>query len=209
VRVNQRETKANEGRQVGQRGFSVTELMVVVVIGIVLTAAAMMQLNPALQQQRANAGADEVKSTLRLARETAVSDRRTVQVTFTNKNTISLYELAPGTTTLGAAFLTVPIEGTVQFMTFQGETDTPDGFSPTITVPDGVFFAGVDGGPTSGMMFQSDGTFTNGNGTPINGTVFLGVLNVTSSMRAVTVLGNTGRVTLWRVQSTGTTTTWF
>jgi hypothetical protein len=55
------------------------------------------------------------------------------------------------------------------------------------------------------MEFQSDGTFTDGSGNPINGTVFLMVANVKNSGRAVTVLGNTGRIRGWQYNTNG----WF
>jgi hypothetical protein len=68
-----------------------------------------------------------------------------------------------------------------------------------------VYFGGLDGGPTSGMMFQSDGTFTDGNGNPISGTLFIGVPRLPSTARAVTILGNTGRIKAYRSVGAG----WF
>jgi type II secretory pathway pseudopilin PulG len=205
--VNKREANSKPQRGIAS-GFSLVESMVVLMVGIIIAAAAVIQLNPMLQETRANTAADQVKSTLRLARETAVSARRTVVVQFTNPNKISLYELTPGSSVLGAPILTQVLEGNAQFMTFSGEKDTPDGFSPTITVPHGIFFAGVDGGPTGGMEFQSDGTFTNSTGNPISGTVFVGESNFTASMRAITVMGYTGRVRMWRSTGKMSTTGW-
>ena len=47
--------------------------------------------------------------------------------------------------------------------------------------------------------FQSDGEFLDGaTFLPINGTVYLGVTGQTSTARAVTVLGTTGRVRGWK-----------
>jgi hypothetical protein len=66
-------------------------------------------------------------------------------------------------------------------------------------------FNGISGGPGSGMMFQSDGTFTDGNGNPINGTVFLMAPGTANSARAVTVLGNTGRIRAFKANGAG----WF
>ena len=89
-------------------------------------------------------------------------------------------------------------------MTFAGMPDTPDTFG----VPgggSGIMFGSVTGGPPSGMEFQSDGTFTDGTGVPINGTVFMGITNIPASARAVTVLGNTGRIRGYH----GTGTGWF
>jgi prepilin-type N-terminal cleavage/methylation domain-containing protein len=65
-----------------EQGFSMIEMMVVIAIIMVIAAMAIVQLQPALQQNRATAAAAEVKSALRQGRETAVSARRTVQVQF-------------------------------------------------------------------------------------------------------------------------------
>jgi hypothetical protein len=65
-------------------------------------------------------------------------------------------------------------------------------------------FNSISGGP-SGMMFQSNGSFTDSTGNPINGTVFLIATGVNNSARAVTVLGNTGRIRSYRNSTSG----WF
>jgi len=51
------------------------------------------------------------------------------------------------------------------------------------------------------MMFQSDGTFVGPTGALLNGTVFLGMLNEPSTARAVTLVGATGRIRMWRNNS--------
>jgi hypothetical protein len=198
-------------------GFSTIELMITMLILLVVVGMAVVQLQPTLQQIQANAGMDEVKSTLRQARELAISDRRTIVVQFLNAaastacppdgntfNCIALTQMvvtpgtppAPATQSLAASpFLVFPIESRVQLLSFSGEPDTPDGFiggSPT--PPNGLYFASTAGAPPSGMAFQSDGTFTDGNGNPINVSVFIGEAGIPTSARAITVLGNTGRV---------------
>jgi prepilin-type N-terminal cleavage/methylation domain-containing protein len=201
-------SQTRNGKPRRHRGFSMIETMVVVVIGTVLTAAAIVQLNQVLQEQQATAASDQVKSTLRLARETAVSTRRIIVVQFINKNQISLFELTPGSSVLGTAIITTTLGGASEFITYSAEVDTPDGFSPSLRVPDGIYFAGVDGGPTGGMEFQPDGTFTNSTGNPINGTVFLGEPGFISSARAVTLLGYTGKIHSWRPTGNGSATGW-
>jgi len=178
-----------------ERGSSLVELAVATIIILTISAMAILQMWPAQQQSQATAGLDAVKSTLRLARETAISQRRTIVVEFVGTNTIKLFQMVvvagtpPVVTMASAPFLTIPIENTVQFMTFSGEVDTPDKFGLP-TVPSGISFPGAVGNP----QFQSDGTLTDSNGTPINGTVFLSVPGTTSATGAVTVMGNTGRI---------------
>jgi hypothetical protein len=206
-------------------GFSIIELLTVCIIAMTVMGMALLQIQPMWQQFQANAGFDQVKSTLREARETAISQRRTIIVQFMTPaagttclptssvlNCIGLTQVTvvagtpPTQVQAAAPFLTIPIENGVQFLTFSGEPDTPDAFigAPPVA-PNGVYTGSAAGLPTSGIQFQSDGTLTNGNGTPVNITVFVGVANIPTTARSVTVLGNTGRVSPYR----GTGKAWF
>lgn len=200
----------------GMRGFTVLELLATVLIIFVATAMAVIQLQPQWQQIQVDAGKDQVKSTLRQARELAISERRTIAVQFLNAgatscpssggvfNCIALTQMvvtagippAPATQALaGSPFFVLPIENRVQLLSFSGEPDTPDGFIGAAPAPpNGIYFGSTAGVPPSGMAFQSDGTFTDGNGNPINLSIFIGETGIPTSARAITVLGNTGRV---------------
>lgn len=214
----------NERTQKSQKGFSVLELMIVTIVIFIIAAFAVLQLQPAWQQIQANAALNQVKSTLRQAREMSISQRRTIIVQFVAAPTAScpgtgnvFYCIAltqmvvtPGNPPTQAAaanpFLVLPIEGNVKLMTFAGEPDTPDAFiGVNPTPPQGLYTGGTAGAPTSGLQFQSDGTFTNGNVNPVNLTIFLGETKIPTTARAVTILGNTGRVTWYQ----GTGTAWF
>jgi hypothetical protein len=111
---------------------------------------------------------------------------------------------SPPTQSLAASpFLVMPIESHVQLLSFSGEGDTPDGFIGAAPTPlNGLYTGSSIGAPTTGMEFQSDGTFTDGNGNPINVSVFIGETGIPTTAPAVTVLGNTGRV--FAYHSTGT-----
>jgi len=175
------------------RGFTLIETLIVILMSMTLMAISIFQLQPAMRLFRSRAATDHVKSTLRQARELAISERRSVVIQFVANNTIQLFQVVePANTIASTPFLTVPLESGGQFLTLSGETDTPDGFG--IPSTGGIEFGGISGGPTTGMQFQSDGTFTDGSGNPINGTVFLGSPSDNSTAGAVTVLGNTGRV---------------
>ena len=131
---------------------------------------------------------------MRQGRETAISARRTVQVQFftglpcTAGYACVVADQAGSAGQYPTVILTLPIESSVQFMQFPGELDTPDAFGNAAPIT----FGGVAGGPLV-MEFQSDGSFTDGNGNVINGTVFLGIANYPQSPTAVTILGGTGR----------------
>jgi type II secretory pathway pseudopilin PulG len=185
------------------------EMLVVIAISMVIAAIAIIQARPALMQINANNAKDEVQGALRQARETAISDRRDVQVEFlTNPpanpagSYVRLTRLG-GLCCANTVILMMPISNSVIFTTFLGEPDSPDGFGNG----GAIFFGGVTGGPPAGMMYHSDGTFTAlGTGIPINGTVFLAVPNQPTTSRAITILGATGRVRSYHISGT---TTWF
>jgi Tfp pilus assembly protein FimT len=208
-----------------ESGFSMIELCMVCIIAVVVMAMSIVQLQPTWQQFEANAGFDQVKGTLRQARELAISERRTIVVQFLTPTAstpcppsgsvaicVALTQMVvtagtpPTVNQATNPFLVVPIENRVQLISFTGEPDTPDAFIGVApTVPNGIYSGSTAGAPNSGIQFQSDGTMTNGNGTPINLTLFLGVRTIPTTARAVTVLGNTGRVSPWR----GTGVAWF
>jgi type II secretory pathway pseudopilin PulG len=179
-----------------ERGFTMVETLVVVFMSVVLMSITVFQFRPSMQMYGVRAATDQLKSILRQGRELAISQRRTVVVTFTGSNTINLFQvLEPTNVVASTPFLSLSLQAGTQFGTLAitpAEPDTPDGFGIPATT--GVEFGGVVGGPPTGMEFQSDGTFTDGTGNPINGTVFIAVPNVITTAGAVTILGNTGRV---------------
>jgi type II secretory pathway pseudopilin PulG len=207
-----------------ESGFSIIELLTVVLIVFVVCSMAILQLQPTWQQLQANAGMDQIKASMRQARETAISQRRTIVMTLpaaavaTNcpaSNGVyycaEFYQMVVSGTPPTAVqalqpYLTLPFSNNVQLLSFAGEPDTPDAFvGAGPSVPTGIYAGGVAGAPTSGMQFQSDGTFTDGNGNPIDLSIFLGIQNIPTSARAITILGNTGRVSAYH----GTGVAWF
>jgi len=184
-----------------QFGFSTLELTFVIVTSLAVMAMSVIQMQPFLQQTQANSAQQQLKESLRQARETAISDRRTIVVKFTGTKTTAFYTVAePSNTVSTTPYLTLVLPGAAMFSTLSGEIDTPDSFGKPAS--GGIEFGGVTGTPTAGVEFQSDGTFTDGNGNPINGTIFLALPNVLTSARAITILGNTGRIKVYRYTGT-------
>lgn len=214
------EPTLKQGAHRQHSGYTLIEAVMVIAVIATVASIAIIRLEPYLQQSQATAGLDQVKTVLRQARETAVSQRRTIVVQFASTqastpcplaanvfNCIELYQMVvsgtpPSTVQAANPYMTVPIEGNIQFITYTGEVDTPDGFGIS-TATNGIEFGGIGGGPTTGMQFQSDGTFTDGNGNLINGTVFLGFKNMPASAGAVTVLGGTGRIRTYHGTGSG------
>jgi len=173
------------------------EVMIAVAVIMVISAMAIVQMQPTVQQSRANAGMSEALSALRVAQSYAVSYRRFVQVSFPNYPSVGANQIQvtiKNSMTPNAGndviFATYALEGSVTFQLAAGMPDTPDAFGNSTAVN----FGGVDGGPAAGMFFQPDGTFVNATGAYVNGSMFLGVTSFASAARAVTILGSTGRV---------------
>jgi type II secretory pathway pseudopilin PulG len=188
------------------------ELSVVIGIILIIFGIAIAAFQPALQAARFDAGMREVLDQLRQAREYSLANRRYVQVTFPTvagptgpEYEVVLTELNSLTAGGGAAnpvLSTTPIQFPEQFYVYPGYVDTPDAYGNN----GAIYFGGTIGGPAAGMIFQSDGELVSAATLqPINGTVFLGVPGNPLSIRAITVLGSTGRVRGWR----GADARWF
>lgn len=169
-------------------GFTVTEL--VATAGIIATMAAMatMVMPGALTSARADGGSARLISELRVAREQAITQRRTVQVLFTTPNRLVVRRVevpGPGTTVLS----NIQLEEGMTFLLFAGLPDTPDAFGRA---------SATSFGTATTLAFTSEGSFVDQNGDPVNGTIFLGRPNQPTSARAITVFGPTALVRNWR-----------
>jgi prepilin-type N-terminal cleavage/methylation domain-containing protein len=188
-----------------ERGFSLIEMSVVIMLILIISAMALIAYVPTLQDARFDSAMKEVVDQMRQAREYAITNRRYVQVTFPTVvvGGITQYQvvmqvrndLTAGAGAVNPILSTVPIQSPAQYYVFATAPDTPDAFGKSAP----VVFEGLTNGPVGGMLFQSDGELVDGaTFQPINGTVFIGQPNKSSSARAVTVLGGTGRVRGWK-----------
>src|ERR1700723_874478 len=196
----------------GERGFSMTELSVAIGIILIIFGMAMGAFQPAIQAAKYDAGMRQVLDQLRQAREYSLANRRYVQVSFPVVPTAEgpqyevviteLNSLTAGGGAVNPVLSTTPIQFPEQFYVYPGYVDTPDGYGNS----GAIVFGGTVGGPAAGMVFQSDGELVSAATLqPINGTVFLGVPGNPLSIRAITVLGSTGRVRGWK----GADARWF
>jgi type II secretory pathway pseudopilin PulG len=181
-------------------GFSILELLVSILVMGIMVIAALSEMQPTIQQMHANSAAYQLEGQLRLARQTAIADRRDVVVQFigTDEMTLTVQDIPAGSGTI--LLSKVYLSPTVQYMVFAANGDTPDAFGNG----ESICFGSVPGcvnPPT--MQFQTDGTFIDGNGNQLNGTVFVGVPNIPTSARAVTVYGATGQMHMYRATGAG------
>ena len=189
----------------GERGFSMTELSVAIGIILIIFGMAIAAFQPAIQAAKYDAGMRQVLDQLRQAREYSLANRRYVQVTFPIVPTANgpeyqvviteMNSLTAGGGAVNPVLSTTPIQFPEQFYVYPGYVDTPDAYGNS----GAIVFGGTIGGPAAGMLFQSDGELVSAATLqPINGTVFLGVPGNPMSVRAITVLGSTGRIRGWK-----------
>jgi prepilin-type N-terminal cleavage/methylation domain-containing protein len=177
-----------------ERGFTLLECLVVVGIMGILTTMAVVGTTGTMQNYRANSALDAVSSQLRVAREISIAQRRWVQITIdTVGKTISYQVLPPvgvNVTEQPGPIITVPLPQYTSYVLEPSVPDTPMAFGNT----NAVYIANVSGGPI-GMRFTPTGSFTDSTGSnPISGTIFIGIPNQSTTARAVTILGSTGRI---------------
>ena len=161
--------------------------MTMVLIGIV-SAISLVQIGAVRQSLNGDSGMRIVLAQLNLAREMSIADRRTIQLQFTGTNSLRIIrnEVPAGTTMLSSAVF----EGNVEYMLTPGVPDTPDAFGNANA---------TDFGAALTILFNSDGTLVDERGRTINGTIFLAVRGGGArSIRAITVLGATGRIRAYR-----------
>ena len=176
-----------------EAGFTLLEVIIVVGLLGTLTAMAIMVSPSFLRMAKADAGVSQVMDVLRLARETAVSQRRNVMIRPIGLNALQTVrqDIGAGGVVTGTTVLrTVECENGVQFRLEPGVPNTPDLF-PTNGTP-------ISFGPSPSRMFTSEGTFVDQQGDPLNGTFFLSRPGDPLSARAITIFGPTALIRVWQ-----------
>jgi len=188
-----------------QRGFSLIELMIVVAIIVIIAGWTVMGGTAFAKNMKANAAMGTVVTQLRQARQLAISARRNVLVTFTAPNQIQLtLQTLPGEAPAAAippVFLNDNAKGGLQFAAFPALPDTPMNFGNT----NALNFTPANGGAAGlNLLFTVQGSFVGttgaanfsavGNSNLVNGSIFVGDPTDSTTARAITILGATGRV---------------
>jgi Tfp pilus assembly protein FimT len=159
------------------------EASLVVLVLLTICGFALQNVTGVMPRLSANAALNQTVAQLRSGRETAIAQRRNVEVSFLGNNQIRLVrsDIPAGTTVLS----TITLEHKIEFRLFAGIPDTPDSFGNS---------AAVNFGGLAPLMFMTDGTLADVQGNPLSGSIFLGLANHPETARAVTILGATGRV---------------
>lgn len=147
--------------------------------------------NTALNTIRGDASMNIVHWQLKMARETAINQRRSVEVQFTPPNFMSVVRrnIPTGTTVLSTAVL----EHQTQFYVFPSMADTPDSFGNG---------SAIAFGSATAIRFNAEGQLVDETGTIVNGTVFIGRPGAPMTARALTVFGPTSAIHAYRWNGT-------
>jgi prepilin-type N-terminal cleavage/methylation domain-containing protein len=187
------------------RGFSLMEVMIAIVIGLLATAIGFMTMLPAVNQQHVTTAYNQTLNTIRRARDQAAGDMRVYVVTFTAPGTITVTQ----NSTTGPLLITTVLPPDVTFHVEPGlptsptvNPTTPDGFGTGSNAID--FDQGVGAAGAISIYFQPDGSAMDINGNINNGVVYFGRPGELLSSRAITLWGTTGRIRGWRYFSTPT-----
>ena len=174
-------------RPTDTRGFSLVEMMFVVTLIGIVGAMAVGMIGQSVPAFKGDGAMRVIMANLNRGRELAITQRRYMRVVFTNPNKVEIIreEVLPANTT--TVISTMYIEGGMAYSLVVGVADTPDAFGKA---------AAIDFNGAASVKFNPDGMLVDtANSNNIkNGTVFLALLTNKMSVRAVTVLGSTGRV---------------
>lgn len=183
-----------------QKGFSLTEVVVVVAVLMTAAAVAVMNVSGAVRNAHVDTAYETVLMQLRYARQSAIDKRAVCIATFT----------APQTLTISLVFSdgtppqtqVTPLPSDVQFTVVNGipttPAGTPDGIGTGTTAID---FNRIGGGGGNTIYFQPDGSAVNAAGKVNDGVAYLARPGELMSSRAITLLGTTGRLKGWRLNT--------
>lgn len=170
-------------RRAREAGYSLVELLMIVAIIAVLGGMVAGVTTNYVSRAKSDGAVLSLVSTLEVARNRAIAERRNFEVNFvgTNRIQISRVEVPSGTRTL---VTDVILENGLIYKKFPGLPDTPDMFGAA---------SPIDFDGTGPVAFTSDGSLIDQAGDPSNATIFVGEnSNDKTTARAITIMGATG-----------------
>jgi prepilin-type N-terminal cleavage/methylation domain-containing protein len=200
---------SRQRRRRSQAGFSLVEVMIVTGIMGVITGIAVLTISSTKQALIGDGAMRVVLAQMNQAKELAITQRRNMDVTFINGNSVQVLreEVPAGTQT---SLSSIPFEGSLKFQRITGVPDlnvagnVPNtnelasvpspSLVPIVPNPNAVAF----GNATTQLRFAPDGTFVDQDGIPANGTLFVALANQSLSSRAIAIFGSTGRIRAYR-----------
>lgn len=198
------------------RGFTLLELLTVIMITLIVASISFISMQPVLKQQHVTNGYNTVLSAMRQARDNSIAQRTSYKVTLNAAavpNTITVEPTFAGFQGVQAA-VTYQLPRDVFFDNEPGipntPTGTPDGFGIGANAIDFGYTGQGAGGGKNIIYFCPDGSAQDGAGgaglcagNVDNGVVYIARRNELSSSRAISVWGATGRMRGWRLNING------
>ena len=187
------------------RGFSLLEMMIVVLIGFVMAGITFMALMPMFKENHVDQAYDTTLSVIRNYRNLSITQSKRYILTFTNPSptvsqiTVQRWDFAAPVSPAPVTVATYNLPTDMQFAVQAGfPAAAPDSFGSGITAID--FDQGMGLGSQNYIMFMPDGSSQDTLGNYNSGIVYVTrpASNKYSS-RAITVMGTTGRVRGWRI----------
>ncbi|HVP43229.1 MAG TPA: prepilin-type N-terminal cleavage/methylation domain-containing protein [Terriglobales bacterium] len=182
-------------------GFSLIELLVVISIILIISAMSFMQIQSTLRRAKSETALQTVLGQMRQAHEAASDRRRIYRLTFLPPGSIQLdrmdVDVKGNLTAVFQSTTVLPVE--ISFQVVPGLPKAgPDGFGTGATAID----FGIDnGGGMNQVFFLPDGRAVDTVNRLNNGVIYMGRPNEVESVRAVTLLGATGRTKPWLVSN--------
>lgn len=157
---------------------------------MIISAVAVIRMKESITLLDADKAANQVAEEIRYARQIALDDRRNVLIEFISPNRIKVTRQDSPTPTV---LYNQTLPSGYQFGLPSGIGDTPDGYGNASAVNFNTANSGT---------FLGDGSFTDGLGIVLNGTVFT-IYSGNNTSRAVTLAGASGRLRTYGI--TGST----
>lgn len=205
------------------------EVLIVIAIILVVSAAAIINISSSLQVAAADSAAQLVQQDMRMARQAAISNRLVYRLTFNAPNGIVVDQLITTSMMVNSAASAYTIvnnvsndsiPSTVSFQILGGTPVDPDNFCTCLASPgfcscppaqSGVLTPSIaldfNGNPSGTLnpngspmiFFQPDGAGRDVNSKICNGVVYTAISGDMGSARVVTVWGSTGQIKLYKL----------
>jgi type II secretory pathway pseudopilin PulG len=174
-------------------GYSVIEIMAVMLLISIASKVAINQIQGTMNLIDADIAANTVVNEFQSARQSAIDDRRNVDVGFAGTNEIKITRHESDGSTTVISDVTLPSGYTFSFPS--GIGDTPDGYLPgsTAYVANGTSGLAVYVGAGTTGTFLGDGTFVDNSNVLLNGSIFT-MGSGSQTARGITLAASSGRV---------------
>jgi prepilin-type N-terminal cleavage/methylation domain-containing protein len=196
------------GRGNSRRGFTIIELLIVIAIGLTVSAMAYVLIQSSLNGTKADGALQMALGQIRQVHERAIDERHIYRLTFTAPRTIQTDRIDLAGTVMTPIFIgSIDLPQDISFAIVSGTpaTNTPNGLGSATTAVD---LSVNNSTGINQVYFQADGRVLDSLNRVADGILYMSRADELTSTRVVTVFGATGRVKGWKLQKSGTVYSW-